>query len=159
APETISESVDEDLRSAYVNLYSRPEMTDMVWLNAFRIVSARMSRRKHMFAFLVYVPLDSPAVVQELIAGFARIAEAHGIDHDYGFLTPMDLGKRAVLEYDYYIDHTDEQEKRKIAASMPEIEPWLDGLAARTKGIMSLKYVFSQGCSRKENFMYRSGLE
>jgi hypothetical protein len=32
-------------------------MTDMVWLNMFRIVSSRMSRRKHMFAFLVYVPL------------------------------------------------------------------------------------------------------
>ncbi len=158
APETIAESVDEDLRPAYVDLYSRPEMTDMVWLNAFRILSARMSRRKHMLAFLIYVPIDSPAVVQEIIAGFAGIAEAHGIDHDYGFLTPMDLGKRAVLEYDYYIDHTDEREKRKIAESMPEIEPWLDGLAARTKGVMWLKYVFSQGCSRKENFMYRSGL-
>lgn len=159
APETIAESVDEDLRPAYVDLYNRPEMTDMVWLNAFRIVSARMSRRKHMFAFLVYVPLDSPAAVREIIAGFAAIAEAHGIDHDYGFLTPMDLGKRAVLEYDYYIDHTDESEKRKIAACMPEIELWLDGLAARTKGVMFLKYVFSQGCSRKENFMYRSGLD
>jgi len=64
-----------------------------------------------------------------------------------------------VLEYDYYIDHTDENEKRKIAASLVEIEPWLDDLAARTKGVMWLKYVFSQGCSRKENFLYQSGLE
>jgi hypothetical protein len=159
APETVAESVPQDLRSAYVNLYRRPEMTDMVWLNMFRIVSARMSRRKHMFAFLVYVPLDTPEAAREVMAGFARIAEAHGLDHDYGFLTPMDFGKRAVLEYDYYIDHTDEDEKRKIAASMVEIEPWLDRLATLTKGVMWLKYVFSQGCSRKENFLYQSGLE
>jgi hypothetical protein len=158
-PETVAESVEEDLRLHYLDLYKRPEMTDMVWLNAFRIVSARMSRRKHMFAFLVYVPLDSPTAVKELVAGFARIGEAHGIDHDYGFLTPMDTGKRAVLEYDYYIDHTDEQEKGKIAAAMLEIDPWLDQLAACTKGVVWLKYVFSQGCSRKENFLYRSGLE
>ncbi len=134
-------------------------MTDMVWLNSFRIVSARMSRRKHMFAFLIYVPIDSPAVVQEIISGFARIAEAHGIDHDYGFLTPMDSGKQAILEYDYYLNHTKKQEKQKIAVSMQEIEPWLDALAARTKGVVFLKYVFSQGCSRKENFLYRSNLD
>ena len=117
-----------------------------------------MSRRKHMFAFLIYLPIDSPALVREIIAGFGRIADAHGIDHDYGFLTPLDMGKRAVLEYDYYIDHTDEGEKKKVAAAMPELDPWLDGLA-ETKGIMSIKYVFSQGCSRKENFLYRSGLD
>lgn len=71
----------------------------------------------------------------------------------------MDFGKRAVFEYDYYIDHTDEAEKAKVGAAMADIEPWLDALAARTKGVVWLKYVFSQGCSRKEHFLYRSGLE
>jgi hypothetical protein len=67
----------------------------------------------------------------------------------------MDFGKRAILEYDYYIDHTDPAEKEKIKRAMVEIEPWLDGLARKTKGVTWLKYVFSQGCSRKENFLYR----
>jgi hypothetical protein len=155
SPETIAESVDEDLREFYKRLYGRPEMTDMVWLNMFRIVSARMSRRKHMLAFLVYVPLDRIEVINGIIAGFARIADEHKLDHDYGFLTPMDFGKRAILEYDYYIDHTDPVEKKKIADAMVEIGPWLDGLAAKTKGVTFLMYVFSQGCSRKENFLYR----
>jgi len=155
SPETIAGSVDEDLRDFYTRLYARPEMTDMVWLNMFRIVSARMSRRKHMFAFLVYVPLDKIEVINHIIAEFGRIARAHGIDHDYGFLTPLDFGKRAILEYDYYIDHTDPAEKKKIADAMVTIGPWLDGLAARTKGVTFLMYVFSQGCSRKENFLYR----
>ena len=155
SPETIGEAVPESLRPFYRELYARPEMTDMVWLNMHRIVSARMSRRKHMFAFLVYVPPDRLDVVHEVLDGFARVAGKHGIDHDFGFLTPMDLGKRAILEYDYYIDHTDAAERDKIAAAMPELDPWLDTLAARVPGVLSLKYVFSQGCSRKDNFLYR----
>lgn len=155
SPETVSESVPESLRPFYRELYARPEMTDMVWLNMHRIVSARMSRRKHMFAFLVYVPPDRLDVLHEILDGFARVAGAHGIDHDFGFLTPMDLGKRAILEYDYYIDHADPAERAKIGRAMPELDPWLDALAARVPGVLSLKYVFSQGCSRKENFLYR----
>jgi hypothetical protein len=155
SPETASSCVPETLRPLYRELYRRPEMTDMVWLNMHRIVSARMSRRKHMFAFLVYVPPDREDVLHEVLDGFARVAAAHGIDHDFGFLTPMDLGRRAILEYDYYIDHTDTEEKAKIARALPEIEPWLDRLAERVPGVMSLKYVFSQGCARKDGFLYR----
>ena len=76
SPETIAESVDEDLRDFYTRLYARPEMTDMVWLNMFRIVSARMSRHKHMFAFLIYVPLDKVEVIKGIISEFGRIAAA-----------------------------------------------------------------------------------
>lgn len=155
SPETMAECVPESLRPFYRDLYARPEMTDMVWLNMHRIVSARMSRRKHMFAFLVYVPPDKPAVIHEILDGFAKVAGVHGIEHDFGFLTPMDFGKRAILEYDYYIDHTDPAEREKIARALPELDPWLDELAARVPGVLSLKYVFSQGCSRKENFLYR----
>ena len=154
SPETLSEAVEEDLRDFYRRLYRRPHMTDLVWLNMFRIVSSRMSRRKHMFAFLVYVPLDRIDVIQQVIGEFKSIAERHSIFHDYGFLTPLDLGKRAILEYDYYIDHTDAAEGEKIAKAMVEIEPMLDGLSANVKGVKWLKYIFSQGCSRKENFLY-----
>ena len=155
SPGTLAGAVEEDLRDFYTDLYSRPEMTDMTWLNMFRIVSARMSRPKHMFAFLVYLPLHRKDVIGEVNREFARIAASQNLDHDFGFLTPMDFGKRAILEYDYYIDHTDPAEKEKIKRAMVEIEPWLDGLARKTKGVTWLKYVFSQGCSRKENFLYR----
>jgi len=50
SPETIAGMVDEDLRDFYTRLYSRPEMTSMVWLNSFRIVSSRMGRGKHILA-------------------------------------------------------------------------------------------------------------
>ncbi|OGD24122.1 MAG: hypothetical protein A2Y69_08890 [Candidatus Aminicenantes bacterium RBG_13_59_9] len=155
SPETLAGAVEQDLRGLYAGLYAQPRFTDMTWLNMFRILSSRMSRRKHMFAFLVYVPLDRNDVINHINAEFARIAEAQGLDHDFGFLTPMDLGKRAILEYDYYIAHTAPAEREKIRRAMAEIEPWLDGLAERTKGVTFLKYVFSQGCSRMENFLYR----
>jgi hypothetical protein len=154
SPDTAASVVDEDLRDFYIHLYSRPEMTDMVWLNMFRIVSSRMSRQKHMFAFLIYVPLDRVDIINHINAEFRRIAENHDLDNDYGFLTPMDFGKRGILEYDYYIDHTNSEERQKIGRAMQEIEPFLDDLGRTVKGVTWLKYIFSQGCSRKENFLY-----
>jgi hypothetical protein len=154
SPETIAAAVDEDLRDFYETLYRRPHMTDMVWLAMFRIVSARMSRHKHMFAFLIYVPLEPVDVIQELVTAFGQIAEKHGIEHDLGFITPLDLGKRGILEYDYYIDHTDSTESEKIRLAMADIEPMVDKVSSTCKGVTFLKYIFSQGCARKENFLY-----
>ena len=154
SPETAAGAVDEDLREFYTRLYARPEMTDMVWLNMFRILSSRMSRHKHMFAFLVYVPLDRVHVIEDICGELKRIADNHGIDNDYGFLTPLDLGKRGILEYDYYIDHQDPAEMAKIRSSLAEFEPYLDNLSAGTKGVKWLKYIFSQGCARKDAFLY-----
>jgi hypothetical protein len=154
SPETIAAAVDEDLQDFYEELYSRPRMTDMVWLAMFRIVSARMSRHKHMFAFLIYVPLEPVDVIQELVTSFGQIAEKHGIEHDLGFITPLDLGKRGILEYDYYIDHTDSTQSEKIRHAMADIEPMVDKLSSTCKGVTFLKYIFSQGCARKENFLY-----
>jgi hypothetical protein len=152
--ETLAGAADADLRKQYMRIYSRPEMADMVWLNMFRIVSARMARDKHVFAFLVYLPPDREDVVDEVVAGFARAAEAHGIDHDFGFITPIDMGKRAVLEYDYYIDHTDEKDRAKVGPALAEIGPWFQSLAGKTKGMASMENLYSKGCTRKEFFLY-----
>ncbi len=154
SPENVSREVDDDLQDFYAELYARPEMTDMVWLNMFRILSARMSRHKHMFAFLIYVPMDPVEVIEQICAELGHIADNYGIDHDYGFLTPLDLGKRGILEYDYYIDHQDPLEKEKIRKAAVEFEPYLDQLSAGTKGVQWMKHIFSQGCARKEAFLY-----
>jgi len=153
-PETLAKATPKDLRDFYVELYTQPHMSDLVWLNMFRIISARMSRHKHMFAFLVYVPGDRFEVVDGIIDLFVRVAQRYDISHDYGFLTPIDLGKRAILEYDYYIDHTDSQEGEKIGKAMQELEPTLDRMSAEVKGVTWLKYIFSQGCARKEGYLY-----
>jgi hypothetical protein len=154
-PETVAAVVPESLRLAYREIYGRPEMTDIVWLNMNRILSARMSRHKHMLAFLVYFPGDRTDVAREVVEGFARIAEANGLEHDFGFLTPLDLGKRAVLEYDYYLDHADAAERARIVRALPAVEDMLKDLAGRVPSFTSLKDIFGQGFSRKESFLYR----
>ncbi len=154
SPQTAARGVEEDLRETYTRLYTRPEMSDMVWLNMFRILSARMSRHKHMFAFLIYVPLERVELIASVCATLKSIAERQGIEADYGFLTPLDLGKRGILEYDYYIDHRNPEEAEKIEQARLEFEPYLDELSARVKGVKWLKYIFSQGCARKEAVLY-----
>ena len=121
SPETAAAAVPEPLRPVYREIYARPEMTDIVWLSMFRIVSARMARSKHVLAFLVYLPGDRTDLVREVLEGFAGIATAHGLEHAFGFLTPLDLGRRAILEYDYYLDHADPGERGKVALSLIHI--------------------------------------
>jgi hypothetical protein len=153
--DTLASAVDPDLRAAYANLYRRPELTDLVWLNEFRIVSARMARHKHVVVFLVFIPLD-PELVTSLCERLDRTARDVGLDHAYGFLTPIDLGRRAVLEYDYYIDHPDPLEKQRMSRAMAELVPWLDALCQGPSSNMTwLKTVLMQGSARKESWLYR----
>lgn len=154
SPETLASGVDEDLREFYTRLYSRPEMTGMVWLNSFRIVSSRMGRHKHVLAFLVYLPLNRREPIQEVLLEFEKVAQRHGLEHHFGFLTPLDFGKRAILEYDYYLDHTDEEERAKARMAMADLDPLLDEWMLKNKGTMSMKYIFGQGCAKKENYLY-----
>jgi hypothetical protein len=154
SPDTMAGFVDPDLRLFYRELYSRPEMADLVWLNDFRIISSRMGREKHVVAFIVYVPLDNIPLIQEINREFKRIADEHSIKNDYGFLTPLDLGKRAVLEYDYYGDHTDSEETERMRQAVIAIGGVLEETMERNQGVKWIKYVFNQGFSRKEGFLY-----
>ena len=154
SPETASQTIDPDLRPFYTSLYAKPQYTDPVWLSQNRIVSCRMGRHKHIFAFLVYLPADDIAMFNTLNETFARHASDLSIDHDFGFVTPMDMGKRAVYEYDYYLDQASPEDKQKAGAVMQRIVPWLDDLALNHKGLTWIKTFFSQGLVRKEGFFY-----
>jgi len=155
SPETATTTVDEDLRPFYTEIYSRPEYTDPVWLSAHRILSCRMGRHKHIFAFLAYFSAHDTELLKSLNDTFEGVADELDIDHDFGFLTPMDMGKRAVYEYDYYLDQTSEEDKGKAGAVMQRIVPWLDELALKRKDFTWIKTFFSQGCVRKEGFFYQ----
>jgi hypothetical protein len=154
SPETLASAVEEDLRDFYARLYGRREMTDPVWLNMFRIVSSRMARHKHVVAFILYTPLEEIALITRINAIFKEVGDRQGIENAYGFLTPLDFGKRAVLEYDYYIDQTDGLDKERIARAMAELDPVLEKLKAEVKGLTTMPYILNQGCARKEHFLY-----
>lgn len=60
-----------------------------------------------------------------------------------------------MYEYDYYLDQTSEEDKRKAGAAMQRIVPWLDELSLSRKAVTWIKTYFSQGCVRKEGFFYQ----
>jgi hypothetical protein len=154
SPETAAAPIEDDLRDFYISLFENPRYTNGQWLSMNRIISCRMGREKHIFAFLVYLPADDMELINHINTTFAETAEEFGIDHDFGFITPMDMGKRIVLEYDYYLDQTSDKDKRKAGEVMGRLVPWLDDLALNRTGVTWIKTFFSQGCVRKEGFFY-----
>ncbi|MBN2467937.1 MAG: FAD-binding oxidoreductase [Deltaproteobacteria bacterium] len=154
SPAAVGECVDDDLRAFYTDLYSKSEMTDLRWLTMFRIVSSRMGREKHVVAFIVYVPLDKPEIIVSLNSEFKRIADNHKLKNDFGFITPLDFGKRAVLEYDYYLDHTSSSEKQRMQHALIEAGDMIETASRRYKGVKWIRYLLYQGFSRKEHFLY-----
>jgi FAD binding domain len=145
--------VDPELRPVFEKLYSQPEMTDPVWLNMFRIVSARMGREKHVVPLIIYLPIDNDLVIK-INNEFKRIADNHRLKNDYGFITPLDDGKRCVFEYDYYLDQNDPKEREQMQQALMEAGQMIEKYAVETGTVTWIGYVFSQGFSRKESFLY-----
>ncbi len=154
SPAQLAAAVDPELRPFFEEIYARPEMTDPVWLNMFRIVSARMGREKHVVAMIVYLPIDN-RLIAEIDAEFRRIAGRHGLKNDFGFITPLDNGKRCVFEYDYYLDQNDEEEKDRMRQAMMEAGMMIGKFAAETGTVTWIRHVFRQGFCRKECFLYQ----
>jgi hypothetical protein len=153
---TFSRAVATDLQPFYEKLYARSEMTDMLWLNLFRIVSSRMGREGHVVAFIVYVPLDKGPLIEELVDAFKTLAVNHHVRGEYGFLTPLDEGKRGVLEFDYYLDHTDPEQRQRMLGAMEAAAAMIERFTDENPEFLWINYVFNQGYSRKEGFLYHT---
>ena len=147
------ESMDPDLRPFYERVYARREMTDLVWLNMFRILSSRMGREKQFFVNIIYMPLES-ALIGEISEKFGSIAGRHGLKNALGFITPIDGGKRCLLEYDYFFDQTDQDEISRVRQAAMEAGGVVMDYAARLGTIRWIRHVVNQGFSRKENLLY-----
>jgi hypothetical protein len=156
SPKTFSETIAPDLRPFFEDLYARPEMTDMFWLNLFRIVSSRMGREGHVVAFIVYVPLDKGPLIEELVIALKSTAEKHHVRGEYGFLTPLDEGKRGILEFDYYLDHTDPEQRKSMLCAMEASTRMIERFMDENPEFLWINYVFNQGYSRKEGFLYHT---
>src|SRR3972149_3673384 len=66
SPENIAAVVDEDLQDFFKKLYSKPEMTDLVWLNMYRILSSRIGRNYAYAPGFAFVSLDNLDKVVEI---------------------------------------------------------------------------------------------
>ena len=149
SPSTHASAVPEDIRAAYIRLYERPEMTDLVWLNMFRILSSRMGREKHILPLIIYVPLDKPEVIDALTSGFCQIADSFKVKSDFGFVSPLDQGKRAFLEYDFYLDQNDPDEINRSRMALGVAAELIEKTSATVTGVQWIRYTLNQGCCRK----------
>jgi hypothetical protein len=153
SPELYATQIDPQLRSFFEKLFSREEMTDILWLNMFRIMSSRLGRRKPFLPVLIYLPIEN-ALITELNDKFHEIAEKYEIENDFGFITPIDHGKRCIFEYDYFFDYNDPDEIRRIRLAATEANNLADEYSVRTGTVKGHPYVLYQGFSRKENLLY-----
>jgi hypothetical protein len=153
SPDLLAKEVDPGLQSFFKKIFAKSEMTDLVWLNTFRIISSRMGREKHVVALIIYLPIDN-ALIAEIDGEFRRIAEKHQIKNDYGFITPLDNGKRCVFEYDYYLDQNDPEEIAHMQQALGEAAMMIEGFVKKTGTVKSIFQLFTQGFCRKENFLY-----
>jgi len=149
----LTQDIDPDLSPFYADVYSRPEMTDLVWLNTFRIMSSRYNREKPCVALVCYLPIDT-ALIEEIQGRFREIAEKHHLKGGLGFITPIDSGKRCVWEHDLYFDHNDSAEVASVQQAAYESGALLDDYSIKTGTIRQVRYVVNQGCCRKENLLY-----
>jgi len=153
SPGLYAKEVDPELRSFFERLYSHPEMTDLVWLNMFRILSTRVGRIKPFLPVLIYVPIDY-SLISELTDQFKSIADKHQIRNEFGFITPIDNGKRCILEYDFFYDYNDPDEIQRVRLTGMESNALIDEYSVRTGVVKGHPYVLYQGFARKENLLY-----
>jgi hypothetical protein len=153
SPELYSQEVDQELRPFFEKLFSQPEMTDLVWLNMYRIMSTRLGRKKPFLPALMYLPIDK-ALINEFNDKFRLIAEKHQIAHDFGFITPIDNGKRCIFEYDFFYDYNDPDEIQRIRQVGTEANTLIDDYSVKNGTVRGHPYVLYQGFCRKENLLY-----
>jgi len=153
SPESLAKEVEPDLQPFFEKLFSRPEMSDLVWLNTFRIISSRMGREKPFVVLMLYAPIDFP-LIEEIINKLKNIAGKFNLKNEFGFITPLDNGKRCVFEYDYYFDNNNEEEIAGVQQAATEAAMLIGELSARTGTVKWIRYLLYQGFCRKENLLY-----
>lgn len=154
APAQLTRDIDPELRPFFEELYSRPEMTDLVWLNTFRILSTRVSREKPFVALVFYLPIDK-SLIMEIQGNMKGIAEKYRVKNELGFVTPVDSGKRCIIEYDYYFDNNDPDETSRVQKAALEADLMINEYSAKTGTIRLVRHIVNQGCCRKENLLYK----
>lgn len=146
--------VDDDLKSFYKKLFSSPNMSDMVWLNMFRINSARIGRDDHYYPFLFWASFNDLTLVEEVCENLSDIGKKHGLESGFGYTNTIDFGKWFLLEFDYFFDGSDEGKEKIKNAFMDASEMVNEYVNHKNfKMVSSLSSLF-QGQCRTETLLY-----
>jgi hypothetical protein len=106
--------------------------------------------RKHMWMYRGgYMPGDKKTILTVCDA-LEKSAEKYHIEGAFGFLSYLEHGKLAHLEYDYYYDHTDPEAKKRLNKAI--VESWKRQFQIR--GVTPLEFICSKGLHKKEHILY-----
>ncbi len=147
--EQIGAAFDKDLKDFFTTLYKKPEMTNPIWLHEFRILPSRMLRQ-HMFMVRGGWMTAQKEVILKAYATLKEVGDRYHKEHALGFISFLDSGKIAFLEYDYYYDHTKPEEHQNLNPAIVE---------SLTKELtidryLPIEFSFHKGLYRKEQVFY-----
>jgi len=145
----ISKIYDEDLQEFFEKVYSKPEMTDVVWLHAFRILPSRLMRQKMFMLRGGFIVADKEKILN-LNKMLKETGDKYKLANDLGFISFIENGRFAFVEYDYYFDHLDTDSHNRLNQSIVEtLQKEL-----KIKGFLPVEYMFHKGLKRKEHILY-----
>jgi hypothetical protein len=145
----VASAFDEDLQKFFEKVYSKPEMTDVIWLHSFRILPSRMIRQKLFMVRGGFIQGKKETILKT--HGILRdVGEKYELENALGFISFMEHGKLAFLEYDYYFDHNDREAIDRLNKAIGES---LVG-ELMIKNVLPVEYVFHKGSNRKEHLFY-----
>ena len=149
SPEQIGNAFDNDLKEFFTMVYKKPEMTDPIWLHEFRILPCRMMRQRMFMVRGGFMTAHKDTILKayEILK---EVGEKHHKEQSLGFISFLDSGKIAFLEYDYYYDHTDPQQLQNLNPSIVE---------SLTKQLtideyLPIEFSFHKGLYRKDQVFY-----
>ena len=145
----MAKAFDKDLQPFFEQLYSRQEMTDVVWLHDFRILPSRLMRQKMFLLRGGYLVADKQSILK-LDLMLDETAKKYHLEHALGFIVFINHGRFAFLEYDYYFDHLDPDARNRLNQSV--VETLQQEL--RMKDLLPVEYVVHKGMFRKEQLFY-----
>lgn len=150
SPEQIAKVFDTDLQEFFKKVYSKPEMTDIIWLHSFRILPSRLMRQRLFFAQAGMIWAADQNKILKLIDMLSDVCDKYKLEHMLGFILPMDDGKYAFFEYDYYYNHNDPDATKRVSQALIETT---ENCLVMGDILMVLNYLF-KGLYRKEHVLY-----
>ena len=79
-----------------------------------------------------------------------EVGDKYNLSNALGFISYIEHGKFAFVEYDYYFDHLDPDAHTRLNQAIVEtLQKEL-----KIKGFLPIEYVFHKGLNRKEHLFY-----
>lgn len=144
---------DDDLKDFYKDLLSNPRFEDCVYLNLFRINSARLARRYRFFPMLMRISLNDVSKVNEIMNNLKEIGGRHGLIAEFGNANPSKFGKWAMIEFDFFF--TDDNDRARVVSAFNEASKMLHDYKDNKKAAIDSFY--PKGFVYRDEFYSYSG--